>query len=99
MKINVSPEELRARAAKLEGMANDYKSLYQNQLLNSNLGELENAWYGEDQQTYSEKVRGFEANFVAMYNLMMEYAAHLKKAATENYDRAQDELVAAAKNL
>lgn len=80
MQINVTAEELRTTATKIRNLAEDYRTLYASNLLNSNLGELKDAWYGEDQTSYTQKVEGFKANFDEMYQLMLEYADHLTKA-------------------
>ena len=98
MQINVTAEELRNTATKIRNLAEDYRTLYASNLLNSNLGELKDAWYGEDQTSYTQKVEGFKANFDEMYQLMLEYADHLTKAANE-YDRNQDDLTARGATL
>lgn len=98
MQINVTAEELRTTATKIRNLAEDYRTLYASNLLNSNLGELKDAWYGEDQTSYTQKVEGFKANFDEMYQLMLEYADHLTKAANE-YDRNQDDLTARGATL
>lgn len=98
MIINVTQEELRSTATKIEGLAEEYKTLYTDKLLGANLGDLADAWYGEDHSSYDERVRGFKSNFNEMYNLMLEYVAHLRKAADE-YDMNQDSLRDRARNI
>lgn len=92
MTINVTAEELRTTANKIKNLAEDYRTLYANDLLSTNLGELKDAWYGEDQTSYTQRVESFRKNFDEMYQLMVEYAEHLTKAAAE-YDKNQDELM------
>ena len=96
--IKVYPDELRAEAKKIRDRAGEYQALYKNELLSKNLGDLANAWWGEDQTTYSEQVRSFEPKFNNMYQLMMDYADHLDKAAGE-YDRNRNDLKASVKTL
>lgn len=91
MQINVTAEELRNTATKIRNLAEDYRTLYASNLLNSNLGELKDAWYGEDQTSYTQRVESFKKNFDEMYELMLEYADHLTKTA-QIYDDNQENL-------
>lgn len=95
--IKVSQEELRQTANKIETMAGDYQTLYKRLLDAELVGELGNAWQGEDADSYIGKVKSFQANFDQMYALMQEYVHHLRKAA-EEYDLTQDTLAAEAQN-
>lgn len=95
--IKVSQEELRQTATKIEGMAGDYQVLYKKLLDTDLVGELGNAWKGEDADSYISKVKSFQANFEQMYNLMMDYVYHLREAAND-YDTTQDTLATEAQN-
>lgn len=96
--IKVTPEELRKEAKVIRDRAGEYQKLYKTTLLSQNLGDLANVWWGDDQTTYSEQVRAFEPKFNNMYQLMMDYADHLDKAAGE-YDRNRNDLKAEIKSL
>lgn len=96
--IKVTPEELRREAKIIREKAAEYQKLYKTNLLSQNLGDLANVWWGEDQTTYSNQVRAFEPKFNNMYQLMMDYADHLDKAAGE-YDRNRNDLKASIKSL
>lgn len=89
--IKVTPEELRKEAKNIRDRAAEYQKLYKTNLLNQNLGDLGQVWWGEDQTTYAEQVKAFEPKFNNMYQLMMDYADHLDKAAGE-YDRNRNDL-------
>ena len=89
--IKVTPDELRAEAKKVRDKAAEYQQLYKTELLSKNLGDLANVWWGEDQSAYSTRVKEFEPKFNNMYQLMIDYADLLDKAAGE-YDRNRTDL-------
>lgn len=94
--IMVTPEELDSTATKIEGLAADYKSLYDK--LYDKAGEMRATWEGKDNVAYIIQIEGFKDNLAEMHQLMLNYADFLKKSATA-YRNTQDEIAKNAGKL
>lgn len=87
----VTPENLRAQAAKVDQEATNYYSEYRGLL--TDVETLTSIGYkGEDASLFRDKVNGFEKDFNKMKTLMNEYAEFLRRAA-ENYDNRQQQSI------
>ncbi len=95
--IIVGSADLRNTARTIRNKAGEYQSLYK-KLLERDLGDLGKAWVGADADSYINKVQSFQTNFKYMYDLMMDYAEHLEKAANL-YDASQTSLTEGANAL
>lgn len=88
--ILVTPENLRAQAAKVDNKAAEYYNRYR-----SLLSDVENFtssdWTGEDANAFRQKVQGFEPDFSKMKELMEQYASFLRQAAA-NYQNTQENI-------
>ena len=96
MKIVVTPQELTNAAVAIEGLAGDYSQIYT--ALFSDVGALQSAWQGKDNQAFTTQIEGFKNDFEMMKELMDEYATFLRNAAT-NYTNTQNAIVEAAGRL
>lgn len=94
--IRVTPEELLNAAAKVEGWADSYLSLYNR--INSNVNELAGTWGGEAHQQYVTQLDGFQDDFNNLYNLLNKYASYLRSAAAK-YQQAEDNIKSTAGSL
>ncbi len=96
--VIVSSESMRSLATEIEGLANDYKDIYNNQLYNTVAENVKKAWSGKDSQMVLERLEGFHNDFNNMYKVLDQYAKHLRRAA-EIYDKQQEELTNRANQL
>lgn len=89
--IRVTPETLRAQAAKVDQEAQNYYSEYQGLL--RDVDEFTATDYkGADAEAFKNKVYNFEPDFNKMKELMNEYASFLRQAA-DNYDNTQENVI------
>lgn len=95
--IKVTPENLRAQAAKVDQEAQNYYGEYRGLL--TDVETLTSTDYtGEDANAFREKVHNFEPDFNKMKTLMNEYANFLRQAA-DNYQRTQENVKNAINGL
>lgn len=89
--IRVTPQTLRAQAAKVDQEAQNYYSEYQGLL--RGVDDLTSKDYkGADAEAFKNKVYNFEPDFNKMKELMNEYANFLRQAA-DNYDNTQENVI------
>lgn len=94
--IIVDPSKLTTAATNVETFAGDYKKTYE-QLLNE-VDAMAKSWSGTDNVSYTTQIKGFQDDFAAMYNLIIEYVNFLKTSAN-SYTTAQTNIEQAAKKL
>lgn len=94
--IEVTPEILESTAGTIDGMASDYKNLYDK--FYSKTNELSGPWGGKDQAAFISQIAGFKDDFERMHSLMGQYADFLRKSA-KSYRATQEEVLIAAKRL
>ena len=94
--IKVTPEELKTTANKINSLAEDYKSLYNQFYIKTS--DMKSAWKGEDNTAYIEQIDGFRDDFEAMHAELVEYANFLQTSAKAYID-TQDNRIVQAKNL
>lgn len=94
--IQVTPEQLETTAGRIEGLAADYQTQYNN--LYSETSAMASTWSGKDNVAYTEQIAGFKDDFEKMHTLMLNYADFLRKSA-KAYRDTQDTIVAEAKKL
>ena len=95
-KIIVETSRLDSTARQVDDLANDYEREYQ--ALFGTVGDLQNAWSGEDNVAFTTQIEGFRDDFQRMTRLMRDYADYLRKAA-DSYRKTQENLAAKAKTL
>ncbi len=96
-KIRVTSEQLRTTAKEVEGMANEYKTLY-TELLQMISDFTSTDFKGKEADEFRNKAYDFEDDFVKMKDLMDEYARHLRMAA-DNIDQTRDNISGEAASL
>ena len=106
--IQVTPELLESTAGKIEGLAGDYKTQYDQ--LYSETNAMASTWNGKDNVAFVDQIAGFKDDFEKMnsermaddfekmHTLMLEYADFLRKSA-KGYRDTQDNVVAEARKL
>ena len=94
--IQVTPEQLEAAASRIESLASDYKSQYDQ--LYSETNAMASTWNGKDNVAFVDQIAGFKDDFTAMYNRMNQYADFLRKSA-KAYRDTQDTVTAEARKL
>ena len=94
--IIVTPEQLERAAGKIEGLASEYKTLYDQ--LYSETGELAAAWSGKDNTAFTDQIEGFKDDFQKMFSLMNCYVDFLRVSA-KSYAETQDSAVSRASKL
>lgn len=94
--IKVNPTELTAASTQIDSAAGEYRKLYNK--LYSDVGGMQAAWQGKDNQAFCTQIDGFREDFEMMAKLMDEYSAFLKQAA-KTYTDAQQEVVSQAQRL
>lgn len=94
--IQVTPEQLETTAGRIEGLAADYQTQYNN--LYSETSAMASTWSGKDNVAYTDQIAGFKDDFEKMHTLMLNYADFLRKSA-KAYRDTQDTIVTEAKKL
>lgn len=94
--IQVTPEQLETSAGKIEGLAGDYKTQYDQ--LYSETGAMASTWQGKDNLAFIDQISGFKDDFEKMHTLMMNYADFLKKSA-KAYRETQQAIMDQARKL
>ena len=94
--IQVTPEQLESTAARIESLAAEYKTQYDQ--LYSETNAMASTWSGKDNVAFTDQIAGFKDDFEKMHTLMMQYADFLKKSA-KAYRETQDTIVSEARKL
>lgn len=94
--IEVTPEELKSAATKIEGLATEYKTQYDN--LYKETSAMASTWSGKDNLAYTQQIDRFKDNLEKMYSLMNQYVEFLNSSARA-YQDTQDAIVTEAKTL
>ncbi len=94
--IQVTPEQLESAAGRIEGLAADYKSQY-DQLYNET-NAMASTWQGKDNKAFVDQIAGFKDDFEKMHTLMNNYADFLRKSA-KAYRETQETIVTEARKL
>lgn len=94
--IQVTPEQLESAAGRIESLAGDYETQY-NQLY-SETNAMASTWNGKDNVAFVEQIAGFKDDFKKMHTLMINYADFLRKSA-KAYRDTQNTVVSEAKKL
>ncbi len=96
VRINVDPARLETSASHIEQMYLMYEKEYR--LLFQYVENLKVNWQGKDNQAFVQQIESFEKDFIAMQNVMKEYAEFLKQCA-KAYRMTQNECTSYAKRL
>ena len=94
--IQVTPEQLESTAGRIEGLAADYKTQY-NQLYSAT-DAMASSWSGRDNIAFTNRIDGFKDDLEKMHTLMLNYADFLRKSA-KAYRDTQDTVVRDTTNL
>lgn len=94
--IQVTPEQLEAAAGKIESLAADYQTQYNN--LYSETNAMASTWSGKDNVAFTDQIAGFKDDFQKMYELMNKYAEFLRVSA-KAYRDTQDTVASEARKL
>jgi WXG100 family type VII secretion target len=94
--IVVESTRLDSTAAQVDGLADTYNTNYLN-LFNA-VQELQNAWSGKDNVSFTNQIEGFRDDFQRMEKLMRDYADYLRKVAA-SYRQVQENVESSAKTL
>lgn len=94
--IQVTPEQLESAAGRIENLAGDYKTQYDQ--LYSRTNAMASTWNGKDNTAFVDQIAGFKDDFEKMHTLMLNYADFLRKSA-KAYRDTQDTVVSEARKL
>lgn len=94
--IQVTPEQLESAAGRIESLAADYKTQYDQ--LYSETNAMASTWNGKDNTAFIDQIAGFKDDFEKMHTLMLNYADFLRKSA-KAYRDTQDTVVSEARKL
>ena len=94
--IEVTPEQLESTAGRIESLAADYKTQYDQ--LYSETSSMASTWNGKDNVAFTDQIAGFKDDFEKMHTLMLNYADFLRKSA-KAYKENQENVVTEAKKL
>lgn len=94
--IQVTPEQLESTAGRIESLAADYKTQYEQ--LYSETNAMVSTWSGKDNVAFVNQIDGFKDDFAKMHSLMLNYADFLRKSA-KAYRDTQDTVVSEARKL
>jgi WXG100 family type VII secretion target len=95
--IQVTPDNLRTQAAKVDQLATEYNDQYTT-LLNEVDGFTSTDWKGSDATAFRDQVQGFKDDFVKMKELMNDYARFMRDSA-QLYEDTQKDIINQAKGL
>lgn len=87
-KIIVTSADLRAASQKVESIAKKYRDEYTTLYTIIDSISESGFWQGADNMAYVQQINMFKNDFQAMEQLMIEYAAFLKKTA-DGYEAIQ----------
>lgn len=94
--IQVTPEQLEKTAGKIEGLAAEYKTSYDQ--LYSETGSMSTTWQGKDNLSFTNQIDGFREDFQKMQKSMTEYANFLRMSA-KAYRETQQSIADQARKL
>lgn len=94
--IQVTPEQLESTAGRIESLAGDYKTSYDQ--LYSETNAMASTWNGKDNTAFVKQIEGFKEDFENMHTLMLNYAEFLRKSA-KAYRDTQETVVSEARKL
>lgn len=94
--IQVTPEQLESAAGRIESLAADYKTQYDQ--LYSETNAMASTWNGKDNTAFVDQIAGFKDDFEKMHTLIFNYADFLRKSA-KAYRDTQDTVVSEARKL
>ncbi len=94
--IQVTPEQLETAAGRIEGLAAEYKTQYDQ--FYSETSAMASTWNGKDNTAFIDQIAGFKDDFEKMHALMNNYADFLRKSA-KAYRDTQDSVVTEARKL
>lgn len=85
--IQVTPEQMESTAGRIESLAADYKTQYDQ--LYSETNAMASTWSGKDNVAFVNQIDGFKDDFAKMHALMLNYADFLRKSAKAYSDTQQ----------
>lgn len=94
--IQVTPEQLETAAGRIDSLAGDYKTQYDQ--LYSEANAMASTWNGKDNVAFVDQISGFKDDFEKMHTLMLNYADFLRKSA-KAYRDTQDTVTTQARKL
>lgn len=94
--IEVTPERLESAATKIEGLAAEYQTSY-NQMYNTT-DAMHSTWAGADNTAFINQIEGFRDDFKEMYSLMLRYVEYLRESANA-YKSTQQNVIEWARKL
>ena len=95
-KIKVTPEQLEKAATLINGLAEDYRRLYEQ--FYKETGAMADSWKGEDNMAFINQIDGFKQDFNNMHGHMQDYVEFLNNSARA-YRTTQENAVLEAKKL
>lgn len=95
-KITVTTSDLDSAAAKIRGLAEQYKTAYTQ--LYAEVEAMKQAYSGKDNQSFTDQLAQYKNDFEYMHKLMEDYVDKLTKSAAE-YRKTQQDIANQAKNL
>lgn len=85
----LTPDVMCEFAGRIEGLANEYQTIYQSNLLQQLVStELSAAYKGTDAEVLSQRIRSYETAFKSMKLQLDNYAAFLRSTAG-SYDEVR----------
>ena len=94
--IQVTPEQLESAATRIESLAADYKTQYEQ--LYSETNAMAASWSGKDNTAFVDQIAGFKDDFQKMHGEMLKYVDFLRKSA-KAYRDTQVTVVSEARKL
>lgn len=96
---DITPETLRMFAVKIEGLANEYQTLYNTNLYNNLVDtQLKEAYQGSDADAVTARLESYRQPFTSMKNQLDKYAQFLRSVA-ETYDSTAADLAGQASQI
>lgn len=96
IQIQVDPAQLEACAVHIESIVEVYEQEYR--ALFKGVAQLQDGWKGKDNQAFVTQIQGFEKDFIAMRDIMRDYAMFLRKASSA-YRSVQTQRMMQARKL
>lgn len=96
---DVTPEILREFAVKIEGLANEYQTLYNTNLYNNIVDtQLKEAYQGSDADAVTARLESYKMPFASMKSQLDKYAQDLRGIA-ESYESTAADLAGQASQV
>lgn len=96
VEIMVSPQLLEKASEAIGEWADQYAKEYE--ALFDSVEKMGNSWKGQDNISYTNRVKDFREDFITMKNLMEQYSEYLRKTA-QAYANTQQEIANTASTL